>query len=1045
MIKRLKLLLWMCVCLPITMNAEESVVTAWNTPGAGNPLLPGYFADPTIKKFGDTYYIYATTDGTGNGYGPAQVWMSKDFVNWCNVTMNWPTTEVVWAPDVVQQPDGTFRYYYCTPCVIYVGESDSPIGPWKNRMGASDAILVPDRFVHNAITLDPQLFVDDDGSEYLYFGTWGIYENFGCGVAKLASDGKSFTDKKLILNTEIKDFFEAPFVFKKDGVYYFTYSSGSCHDHTYRVQYAISKEGPMGPYEYKGCILETNVDGTIHGPGHHSVLVDGDDYYIVYHRHNNPHSIHGFHRQICIDKMEFDANGDIKKISPTHDGIIPESFVKQARKNHVENLAFGAKVTASSYYDEWFLPEYATDDNNATLWRAENCHGEEWITIDLGEIKKFNQVWTQFEYTTFFYQYKIETSVNGTDWSLYVDKTRNTQQGSPIIDQGECKARYIRITITDTQKNGHFPAIWNVKVYNATKRNNPMELLPKVAIDEEALLAAYPWMHHKDVATDERKKTATKGGKIIDINASDYASGKPIVIEEIKNRIGGTFKGDKKIVVEVKKGKYAFYFNGQQLLKSDFTLPQTMVYNAPYTIVAWTLNPSVGNIETVAEFTERRNDLATIEFRQGNDRSNGLVAHNASFENSGASKECVSGEGEWQHWVVTFDGYYERIYLNGEKVAEKNMFLMIRPEGNITLGASMDGANKFSGYVHSLQFYDRSFTDSEVREAYVEPSNTEDVMNFDGELFLNTRVISPQLIELAVVDADGKQVESGLLTYKYVVIEKQTNTENEAIDWEKINDSRTSSMILSTNGKANQKCIVQVTDDSGNFHKTLTVDIRMSENQFVHFYDQAEQAQDYVEKKGSWDGVMANLDEACQLSVRAENGTITLASANTNLNNNSKENGPILYKEVKGDFLAQIKVVAVDGQERRNTPAYNEGGLLVMDDTNLRRQEIIHIGVFPGYNCGNMLTHVGHGRPQFPRGNGWEYDPYLQIERVGDMFYVRTSLDGNIWSDMPGSPIHAPQMKNKALKVGIYQTTYSNNKSWVSFDEFNLWQKKVEE
>ena len=861
----------------------------------------------------------------------------------------------------------------------------------------------------------------------------------------MASDGKSFTDKKLILNTEIKDFFEAPFVFKKDGVYYFTYSSGSCHDHTYRVQYAISKEGPMGPYEYKGCILETNVDGTIHGPGHHSVLVDGDDYYIVYHRHNNPHSIHGFHRQICIDKMEFDANGDIKKISPTHDGIIPESFVKQARKNHVENLAFGAKVTASSYYDEWFLPEYATDDNNATLWRAENCHGEEWIIIDLGEIKKFNQVWTQFEYTTFFYQYKIETSVNGTDWSLYVDKTRNTQQGSPIIDQGECKARYIRITITDTQKNGHFPAIWNVKVYNATKRNNPMELLPKVAIDEEALLAAYPWMHHKDVDADERKIAATRGGKVVDINASDYASGKPVVIEEIKNRLGGTFKGDKKIIVEVKKGKYAFYFNGQQSLKSNFSLPKTMTYNAPYTIVAWTLNPEVGNIETVAEFTERRNDLATIEFRQGNDRANGLVAHNASFENSGAPKECVSGEGEWQHWVITFDGYYERIYLNGDKVAEKNMFLMIRPEGNITLGSSMDGANKFSGYVHSLQFFDRNFTDSEVKEAYAEPSNTEDIMNFDGELFLNTRVLSPQLLELTVVDADGIQVESGLLTYKYVVTEKQTNTENDAIDWEKINDSRTSSMILSTNGKANQKCFVLVTDDSGNFHKTLTVDIRMSENQFVHFCDQAEQVKDYVQEKGNWDGVKANLDEACQLSVRAENGAITLTSANTNLNNNSKENGPILYKEVKGDFLAQIKVVAVDGQERRSTPAYNEGGLLIMDDSNSSRQEIIHIGVFPGYNCGNMLTHVGRGRPQFPRGNGWEYDPYLQIERVGDVFYVRTSSDGHIWSEMPGSPIHAPQMKDKTLKVGIYQTTYSNNKSWVSFDEFNLWQKIVDE
>ena len=135
-----------------------------------------------LQVLGDTYYIYATTDGTGNGYGPAQVWMSKDFVNWRNVLLNWPTTEVVWAPDVVQQPDGSYRYYYCTPCEVRVGESNSPTGPWTNRLGASDAVLVPDRFVHNAITLDPQLFRDDDGSEYLYFGTWGIYKDFGCGV-----------------------------------------------------------------------------------------------------------------------------------------------------------------------------------------------------------------------------------------------------------------------------------------------------------------------------------------------------------------------------------------------------------------------------------------------------------------------------------------------------------------------------------------------------------------------------------------------------------------------------------------------------------------------------------------------------------------------------------------------------------------------------------------------------------------------------------------------------------------------------------------------
>ena len=55
--------------VPQTGAAQKA---AYNTPGAGNPILPGYFADPTIKKFGDTYYIYATTDGSGAGFGPAQ-------------------------------------------------------------------------------------------------------------------------------------------------------------------------------------------------------------------------------------------------------------------------------------------------------------------------------------------------------------------------------------------------------------------------------------------------------------------------------------------------------------------------------------------------------------------------------------------------------------------------------------------------------------------------------------------------------------------------------------------------------------------------------------------------------------------------------------------------------------------------------------------------------------------------------------------------------------------------------------------------------------
>ena len=104
MLKRLIPLSLYAATLSQPLQAQQTESPHWNTPGAGNPFIPGYFADPTIRQFGDTYYLYATTDGTGNGYGPAQVWVSKDFVNWKNIIMNWPTTEVVWAPDVMQRP-----------------------------------------------------------------------------------------------------------------------------------------------------------------------------------------------------------------------------------------------------------------------------------------------------------------------------------------------------------------------------------------------------------------------------------------------------------------------------------------------------------------------------------------------------------------------------------------------------------------------------------------------------------------------------------------------------------------------------------------------------------------------------------------------------------------------------------------------------------------------------------------------------------------------------------------------------------------------------
>ncbi len=243
------------------------------------------------------------------------------------------------------------------------------------------------------------------------------------------------------------------------------------------MQYATSDK-PLGPYTYQGCILETNADGSVHGPGHHSVFQDGKDYYIVYHRHDNPHSNRGFHRQVCIDKMEFDKDGKILPIKATHDGI---GYLGKATASK-KNLAHGKKVKASSFYDDNFKPEYAVDDNNGTLWRPAGM-GQEWIEIDLGGKKNIKTIWTQWEYGTQFYQYLIETSPDGKIWEVFADKRNNRLAGSPMVDFGNTDARYVRITSTGGEKAGFNGALWNVKVFDSVEAKSPQQWLGLTGAD----------------------------------------------------------------------------------------------------------------------------------------------------------------------------------------------------------------------------------------------------------------------------------------------------------------------------------------------------------------------------------------------------------------------------------------------------------------------------------------------------------------------------------------------------------------------------------
>ncbi|MDQ1149743.1 beta-xylosidase [Sphingobacterium zeae] len=119
------------LCWSLGNKTFAQSLQPWQQPNVLNPLLPGYFADPTIKKIGDTYYIFATTDGNGWGAGPSQVWTSQDLRNWKIQPMNWPNTHWYWAPDMTQGYDGRYYLYYSQPVEIFGAVGDSPTGPWK--------------------------------------------------------------------------------------------------------------------------------------------------------------------------------------------------------------------------------------------------------------------------------------------------------------------------------------------------------------------------------------------------------------------------------------------------------------------------------------------------------------------------------------------------------------------------------------------------------------------------------------------------------------------------------------------------------------------------------------------------------------------------------------------------------------------------------------------------------------------------------------------------------------------------------------------------
>ncbi|WP_223584959.1 family 43 glycosylhydrolase [Sphingobacterium sp. GVS05A] len=297
-----------------------------------NPILDGFYADPDILYANKTkrYYIYPTSDGF-DGWGGFyfKTFSSVDLIHWkdegvildLKKDVAWGPRHA-WAPTITEKKvKGDYKYYYYFTAAqkIGVAVADQPTGPFKDS--GTPMIDFKPPGVTGGQEIDPAVFNDPrSGKSYLYWG------NGYLAVAELNKDMVSIKKNTIKVLTPDKTFREGVYVIFRNGIYYFLWSEDDTRSENYRVRYGTSTS-PYGPIQVpeNNLILQKDPAKGIYGTGHNSVLqVPGtDEWYIVYHRFNYPNGIRmgdaaGFHREVCMDRLYFDANGQIVPVIPTH-------------------------------------------------------------------------------------------------------------------------------------------------------------------------------------------------------------------------------------------------------------------------------------------------------------------------------------------------------------------------------------------------------------------------------------------------------------------------------------------------------------------------------------------------------------------------------------------------------------------------------------------------------------------------------------------------------------------------------------------------------
>lgn len=307
-----------------TANLSFASQTDTTFVATGNPIVKyKYTADPAGFVYKDRLYVY-----TGHDVCPAPqqryvmndwcLFSTSDMKTWTEHATPMKVSDFgwargdAWASQVIER-DGKFYWYVAVEHkdihgkAIGVAVSDSPTGPFKDARGS--AIITNDMTTeYTKISwddIDPTVFIDNDGQAYLFWG------NTQCYYAKLKRNMIELDGP--IVPVSLPRYTEAPWIHKAGNWYYLSYAS----EFPEKICYAMSKK-ITGPWEYKGILNEVAGNSNTN---HQAIVQFKGQWLFIYHNGSINNDGGSFRRSVCIDKLFYNADGTMKRVQMTTEGV----------------------------------------------------------------------------------------------------------------------------------------------------------------------------------------------------------------------------------------------------------------------------------------------------------------------------------------------------------------------------------------------------------------------------------------------------------------------------------------------------------------------------------------------------------------------------------------------------------------------------------------------------------------------------------------------------------------------------------------------------